>query len=65
MLTWNSEYIREPVQCGSRFHGVFAPDSFRSSREEKNNFLLVSDSEENSGGLCVAEVLLLFGTGVR
>lgn len=64
MIIWKTFYR----SIGNKLKGTlqgFVTDSFNSSGEEKNSFVLVSGGGEEAGDFWVAKVLLLFRIGVR
>lgn len=58
-------FITESVKYVRTLHEVFAKDSFSSSGENKNSFVLVSSGGEEDCSLSVAKVLLLFRIVLR
>lgn len=45
------EFIRDPVVYGRKLQRVIVTDRFGSSGEKLNNFVLVSDDVNESGGV--------------
>lgn len=58
-------FIRESVEYERGGRRVFATSRFEASDAKKNSFILICSGGEESGGLWVANVLLLFHIGAR
>lgn len=68
-MIWDADlenvFLREPVKYDKNVQRVIGTDSFGSSGDKKNSFVLVSGGGEVCGGLWVARVQLLFQVAVK